>query len=87
MSGIIDKVIVITGASSGIGEATALLLAARGATVVLGARRLERLEALAARIVEAGGQAAYARTDVKRRADLAPTSSGWPVSATASWTC
>ncbi|MEU9125176.1 SDR family oxidoreductase [Streptomyces sp. NPDC048506] len=70
MSGIEGKVVVITGASSGIGEATALLLAERGAKVVLGARRPERLEALVARIEEAGGQAACARTDVKRREDL-----------------
>ncbi|MFI7100892.1 SDR family oxidoreductase [Streptomyces sp. NPDC050161] len=71
MSGIEGKVVVITGASSGIGEATALLLAERGAKVVLGARRPERLEALAARIAESGGEAVWARTDVKRRADLA----------------
>jgi NADP-dependent 3-hydroxy acid dehydrogenase YdfG len=64
------KVVVITGASSGIGEATALLLAERGAKVVLGARGLDRLKALAARIAGAGGEAAYARTDVKRRDDL-----------------
>jgi NADP-dependent 3-hydroxy acid dehydrogenase YdfG len=70
MSGIEDKVVVITGASSGIGEATALLLAVRGAKVVLGARRSDRLEALAARIADAGGEAAYARTDVRRRDDL-----------------
>ncbi|MGW1052181.1 SDR family oxidoreductase [Streptomyces sp. NPDC001118] len=70
MSEIEGKVVAITGASSGIGEATALLLAERGAKVVLGARRLERLQALAARIEKAGGQAAYAPTDVKRRADL-----------------
>jgi NADP-dependent 3-hydroxy acid dehydrogenase YdfG len=70
MSGIEDKVVVITGASSGIGEATALLLAERGAKLVLGARRPDLLEALADRISAAGGEAAYARTDVKRRDDV-----------------
>src|SRR6476469_8566696 len=70
MPGIKDKVVVITGASSGIGEATALLLAERGAKVVLGARGLDRLEALAARITALGGEAAYARTDVRRREDV-----------------
>ena len=70
MSGTEGKVVVITGASSGIGEATALLLAERGAKVVLGARGLDRLEALAGRIARAGGRAVYARTDVKRREDL-----------------
>jgi NADP-dependent 3-hydroxy acid dehydrogenase YdfG len=69
-SGIKDKVVVITGASSGIGEATALLLAERGAKVVLGARGPDRLEALAGRIAASGGEAAYARTDVKRREDV-----------------
>jgi NADP-dependent 3-hydroxy acid dehydrogenase YdfG len=70
MSGIEAKVIVITGASSGIGEASALLLAERGAKVVLGARGLDRLKALADRIAGAGGETAYARTDVKRRDDV-----------------
>ncbi|MCX5387228.1 SDR family oxidoreductase [Streptomyces sp. NBC_00083] len=70
MSEIEGKVVAITGASSGIGAATALLLAERGATVVLGARRPDRLAALAARIEKAGGRAAYAPTDVKRRQDL-----------------
>jgi len=67
MSGINGKVVAITGASSGIGEATALLLAERGARLVLGARRSDRLETLTARISEAGGEAVYVRTDVKRR--------------------
>jgi len=70
MSGIEGKVVAITGASSGIGAATALLLAERGAKVVLGARGSDRLAALAVRIAAAGGEAAYARTDVKRRDDL-----------------
>lgn len=70
MSPIKDKVIAITGASSGIGEATALILAERGAKIVLGARRTDRLEALAERIAEAGGKAIYRITDVRKRADL-----------------
>jgi NADP-dependent 3-hydroxy acid dehydrogenase YdfG len=70
MPGIENKVVAITGASSGIGEATALLLAERGAKVVLGARRLERLEDLAARIAKTGGEAAYAVTDVTRKEDI-----------------
>jgi NADP-dependent 3-hydroxy acid dehydrogenase YdfG len=71
MPGIENKVVVITGVSTGIGQATALSLAERGAKVVLGARRTERLQALVARIADAGGEAAYARTDVKRREDVA----------------
>ncbi|SFB06341.1 NADP-dependent 3-hydroxy acid dehydrogenase YdfG [Cohnella sp. OV330] len=70
MSGIKDKVVVITGASSGIGEAAALLLAERGAKIVLGARGAERLEALAERIIKQGGEAVYVSTDVRRREDL-----------------
>ncbi|MEU1091956.1 SDR family oxidoreductase [Streptomyces sp. NPDC005877] len=58
------------GGARGCGAATGVGRPARGAKVVLGARRTERLEALAARIEEAGGQAAWARTDVRRRADL-----------------
>jgi NADP-dependent 3-hydroxy acid dehydrogenase YdfG len=70
MSGIENKVIAITGASSGIGEATALLLAERGAAVVLGARRTERLDDLARGIRDRGGRAVTSATDVTRRADL-----------------
>jgi NADP-dependent 3-hydroxy acid dehydrogenase YdfG len=70
MSGTQGKVVAITGASSGIGEATAVLIAGRGAKVVLGARRTDRLEALAARIGLAGGEAVNAATDVTRRGDL-----------------
>jgi len=69
--GIEGKVVAITGASSGIGAATAELLAGRGAKVVLGARRAERLAEVATRITGAGGEAAHRPTDVRRRADLA----------------
>jgi NADP-dependent 3-hydroxy acid dehydrogenase YdfG len=69
-SGIQGKVVAITGASSGIGEATALLLAERGAKLVLGARGSDRLKALAVRIADAGGEASHAPTDVRRRDDV-----------------
>ena len=69
-SGIEGKVIAITGASSGIGQATALLLADRGATVVLGARRAERLQALCDTIISKGGLASFIVTDVRRRKDI-----------------
>ncbi|MBZ4691025.1 MAG: putative oxidoreductase [Cereibacter sp.] len=65
-----DKVVAITGASSGIGRATAKLLAAHGASVVLGARRENLLADLAEEIAAAGGKAAFRATDVRRRADL-----------------
>jgi len=64
MNGITGKVVAITGASSGIGEATARLLAERGALVVLGARRTDRLDAIVADIIEAGGQAIAVEVDV-----------------------
>ena len=70
MSGITGKVVAITGASSGIGEAAARLLAERGARVVLGARRTERLDDIARRIRDDGGAAVTCRTDVTRREDL-----------------
>ena len=64
------KVVAITGASSGIGEATAALLAERGAKVVLGARNPDRLDAVAARISATGGEAVTKATDVSSRGDL-----------------
>jgi NADP-dependent 3-hydroxy acid dehydrogenase YdfG len=65
-----DKVVVITGASSGLGEATARHLGERGAKLVLAARRAERLEALVAEITAGGGQAIAVTTDVARQADV-----------------
>lgn len=67
---LIDKVVIITGASSGIGEITARHLAAAGARVVLGARRVDRLEAIAAEIAETGGQVTWYETDVRVQDDL-----------------
>lgn len=66
-----DKVVIITGASSGIGEATAKLLASKGAKVVLGARREQRLRHLVDEIQNAGGQAVYQVMDVVNPADNA----------------
>ena len=59
-----NKVVLITGASSGIGQATAELLAKKGAKIVLAARRENRLQELADKIKKAGGQAIYQVTDV-----------------------
>ena len=64
------KVILITGASSGIGEATARTLAANGHQVVLGARRTDRLEKIVAEIRKAGGTAEFRALDVADRADV-----------------
>ncbi|MEH2177866.1 SDR family oxidoreductase [Nostoc sp.] len=65
-----QKVVLITGASSGIGEATARLLARKGIHVILGARRTERLETLVATIRSEGGLAEYQTLDVTHRADF-----------------
>ena len=67
---IYGKVVAITGASSGIGEATASLLAERGAKVVLGARDPDRLDAVAVRISADGGQAVAKAIDASSRVDL-----------------
>lgn len=64
------KVALITGASSGIGEATARLLAHKGLRVVLGARRTDRLEAIASEIREKGGVAEYRALDVTSLEDM-----------------
>ncbi len=65
-----DRIVLVTGASSGIGAATARLLAARGATVVLGARRVDRLQALVDAITADGGRAEARALDVTDRADV-----------------
>ena len=70
MSGLEGKVVAITGASSGIGEATARLLAARGAQVVIGARRGDLLEALAGEIAAAGGTVRQRVVDVTDAGDV-----------------
>jgi NADP-dependent 3-hydroxy acid dehydrogenase YdfG len=66
-SNIKEKVVVITGASSGLGEATARLLSAEGASVVLGARREQRLRSLADEVTTKGGKATAMVTDVTKR--------------------
>jgi len=70
MKNITGKVVAVTGSSAGIGRAIAIKLAEKGATVVLGARNIGKLEELAAEIKEAGGEATCIETDVKHKADL-----------------
>jgi NADP-dependent 3-hydroxy acid dehydrogenase YdfG len=69
-SAIADKIVVITGASSGIGESTAKLLARHGAKVVLGARRKNRIDAVVKEISAAGGEAIGFAVDVTKRAEV-----------------
>ena len=69
-NGIEGKVVAITGASSGLGEATARLLAKKGARVFLGARRTEKLAAIVADIERDGGHAAARKLDVTKRGDV-----------------
>lgn len=73
MSNIANKVILITGASSGIGEATARKLAAAGAIVALAARRKDRLEKIAGEITKAGGKASCHQVDVTRQEEVTET--------------
>ncbi|MEH2200602.1 SDR family oxidoreductase [Nostoc sp.] len=70
MSNVENKVIVITGASSGIGEATAKLLAKNGAKVVLGARRTEKLEKIVEDIRKEGGTGEFKAVDVANREEM-----------------
>src|SRR5260370_4130818 len=70
MSNITDKVVVITGASSGIGESTAKLLAQQGARVALGARRSNRIDAVVQEISATGGKAIRFAVDVTKRAEV-----------------
>ena len=69
-SGIAEKVVVITGASSGLGESTAKLLARHGAKVVLGARRKDRIDAVVNEISAAGGKAVGFAVDVTKRLEV-----------------
>jgi NADP-dependent 3-hydroxy acid dehydrogenase YdfG len=69
-SNVKGKVVVITGGSSGLGEATARHLAALGAKVVIGARRVDRLSAIVADIAAAGGQALAVKVDVTSKSDV-----------------
>jgi NADP-dependent 3-hydroxy acid dehydrogenase YdfG len=64
-----DKVVIITGASSGIGEATAKLLASKGAKVILGARREDKLKQIVGEIGKDGSQAVYQELDVTKPSD------------------
>ena len=66
-----DKVVAITGASSGMGKAIAIALAKNGAKVVLGARRKEKLQQLVEEIKNNRGEAVFAVTDIRKRSDLA----------------
>jgi NADP-dependent 3-hydroxy acid dehydrogenase YdfG len=65
-----EKVVIITGASSGIGLATAKLLASQGAVAILAARRKEKLDLLVNEITAAGGTARAFATDISKRADM-----------------
>lgn len=73
MNNMENKVILITGASSGIGEATARKLAASGAVVALAARRKDRLEKIAGEITKAGGKASCHQVDITQKQEVTET--------------
>ena len=64
-----DKVIIVTGASSGIGNSTARILASKGAKLAVGARRTDRLEKLQDEITENGGEVIISNLDVTQKSD------------------
>lgn len=70
MKRLLDKVIVVTGASSGLGAATAIRLASEGAKVVLAARRRDKGEHVLRQVESAGGEGMFVQTDVTRTADV-----------------
>ena len=70
MKSLKNKVIIVTGASSGLGAATARRLAADGAKVVLAARRRDKGEAILSEIKAAGGDGMFVQTDVTKTADI-----------------
>ena len=70
MGSLDGKVVLVTGASSGLGEAAARLMAAEGASVVLAARREDRGHAVESAVRQAGGEALFVRTDVTKRSDI-----------------
>lgn len=65
-----NKVVIVTGASSGIGEATARLLSSRGAKVILAGRRIQKLENIVSDIKSEGGEASYIRTNVSKQKEV-----------------
>lgn len=70
MKGLKNKVIIVTGASSGLGAAAARRLASEGAKVVLGARRRDKGESVLREIEAAGGEGLFVQTDVTKTADI-----------------
>lgn len=70
MSHLNERVVIVTGASSGIGEAIALFLAEKGATLVLVARRLDRINSLVDQITQTGGKAIAIKADVTKLSDI-----------------